>query len=323
MVRKAESKDQGKAITKIQNSCEPGTGKSLPSPPGTKVLAFANFKGGVGKTTCAVNIAGCLAHQFNKKVLLIDLDVQSSLGQWLFGPQLWWNRCKQRRRTSYQIFQDIITGSHAWNLHDSTFELDACPNLRVCPATYDMLDLDTQLHYALSRPVHPKPFQCLDIILKPWCNRFDYVVLDCPPNMYQVTRNALYCADYVLIPTVPDFLSTAGIKRLVEHIRGLRDQFLLFDTDPVKIGGIIISMYEAAKAATMDPFVGEIDAYLAEQKSYNHVFTDRTEVFQQKIRRLSAVAQAQERTLPVTIAFPNLEASRDMIRLTHRIMEVV
>ena len=141
--------------------------------------------------------------------------------------------------------------------------------------------------------------------------------------MYQVTRNALYCADYVLIPTVPDFLSTAGIKRLVEHIRGLRDQFLLFDTDPVKIGGIIISMYESAKAATMDPFVGEIDAYLAEQKTYNHVFTNKTEVFQQKIRRLSAVAQAQDRNLPVTIAFPNLEASRDMIRLTHRIMEVV
>ena len=72
----------------------------------------------------------------------------------------------------------------------------------------------------------------------------------------------------------------------------------------------------------MDPFVGEIDAYLAEQKSYNHVFTRKTEVFQQKVRRLSAVAQAQERNLPVTIAFPNLEASH-MIRLTHRIMEVV
>jgi chromosome partitioning protein len=323
MVRKTGASDQKRAITNIRNLGEIGAGKSIPSPPGTKVFAFANFKGGVGKTACAVNIAGCLAFQFRKKVLLIDLDVQSSLGQWLFGSQLWWNRCKQRRRTSYQIFQDIIAGSHAWNLHDSTFELDPCPNLRVCPATYDMLDLDTQLHYALNSPSHPKPFQCLDIVIKPWCNGFDYVILDCPPNMYQITRNALYCADYVLIPTVPDFLSTAGIKRLVEHIRGLRDQFLLFDTDPVKIGGIIISMYEMGRHTTMDPFVGEIDAYLTEQKSYNHVLTDKSEVFQQKIRRLSAIAQAQERNLPVTIAFPDSEASRDVIRLTNRIMEVV
>ncbi|MEW6348682.1 MAG: ParA family protein [Thermodesulfobacteriota bacterium] len=323
MIGKTGPMAQKPAITTIRNPVQQGHGKSIPTPPHTKIVAFANFKGGVGKTACAVSIAGCLAYQFRKRVLLIDLDVQSSLGQWLFGSQLWWNRSRHWAGTSYQVFQDIISGTHLWNVHDSSFDLDSCPNLRVCPATYDMVDLDAQLHYSLNKPSHPKPFQCLDIVIKPWCHGFDYVLLDCPPNMLQVTRNALYCADYVLIPTVPDFLSTAGIKRLVEHIRGLRDQFLLFDTDPVKIGGIIVSMYEMTKASTMDPFVGEIDAYLAEQKSYNHVFTEKSEVFPQKIRRLSAVAQAQERSLPVTIAFPNSEASRDVIQLTHRIMEVV
>ena len=123
-------------------------------------IAFANFKGGVGKTTCAVNIAGCLAYHFKQKVLLIDLDVQSSLGQWLMEPEWWHNWSKHRRKTSYQIFLDIIMGSHAWSIDSSTFSHKMCPNLLVCPATFDMLDLDTQLHHALNKPSHPKPFQC-------------------------------------------------------------------------------------------------------------------------------------------------------------------
>ena len=102
-----------------------------------------------------------------------------------------------------------------------------------------MQDLDTQLHHTLHKPHHPKPFQCLDIQLKRVCGRFDYIILDCPPNMYSVTQNALFCSDLVFIPTLPDFLSTAGLKRLVGFLKNLREQYRLFDADPVKIGGIV------------------------------------------------------------------------------------
>lgn len=86
-------------------------GKSPPTPPGTTIIAFANFKGGVGKTTCAVNVAGTLVYHFKKKVLLVHLDVQSSLGQWLMGAEWWHNWSKHRSKTSYQIFLNIITGA--------------------------------------------------------------------------------------------------------------------------------------------------------------------------------------------------------------------
>jgi len=236
-------------------------GRSPNTPPGTSIIAFANFKGGVGKTTCAVNFAGCLAYNFNKKVLLVDLDVQSSLGQWLLGPEQWLRWSKHRRKTSYQIFLDIILGSHTWAIETSTFRLPQCPKLTICPATFDMLDLDTQLHHALNRPIHPKPFQCLDIQIKRICSQFDYVIFDCPPNMYLTTMNALFCADYILIPTLPDFLSTAGLKRLAGFLKKMRDEFLLLDSEPVRIAGIIINMYDATKT-TLQPLIDEVEGYV-------------------------------------------------------------
>jgi chromosome partitioning protein len=302
----------GSAVARIGTM----SGKSQETPSGTSILAFANFKGGVGKTSCAINVAGCLAYQFRKKVLLIDLDVQSSLGQWLMGAERWHNWSKYRVKTSYQIFMDVIMGSRAWNVGTSTFPLAKCPRLSVSPATFDMLDLDNRLHNELNKPIHPKAFQCLDLIVKPICSQFDYVIFDCPPNMYLTTKNALFCADFIVIPTVPDFLSTAGLKRLIGYLKDLRDQFLLYDPQPARIAGIVFNMFNVRKRL-MRETIEEVGAYIEEQKFSNDIFYRN--VFKRKVRYLNAVAEAQERNLPVTIASPNSEASKDVIQLTNTI----
>jgi len=316
--RKSSRETSARAILKIDNA----TGKSQLTPTGTHIIAFANFKGGVGKTTCAVNVAGSLAYNFNKKVLLVDLDVQSSFGQWLMGAEWWHNWSKHRSKTSYQIFLDIINGSHAWSIDHSTFAHPSCPNLRVCPATFDMLDLDTQLHHGLARPLHPKPFQCLDIQIKRVCSQFQYVILDCPPNMYMTTKNALFCADHVIIPTLPDFLSTAGLKRLVGFLKELRDQFLLYDSAPIKIAGIVINMFDQKKKL-MKETIEDLEAYIEENKHTADVFLKKAKVFGQRIRNLNDMAKAQDERKPVNIAFPTSEASRDFIQLTDQIMGVM
>jgi chromosome partitioning protein len=269
-----------------------------------------------------VNVAGCLAHNFQKKVLLVDLDVQASLGQWLLGPEQWHRWSKYRKKTSYQIFLDIIQGSHAWAVETATFSPDGCPRLQICPATFDMLDLDTQLHHSLDKPIHPKPFQCLDIQIKKICGQFDYVILDCPPNMYMTTKNALFCADYVLIPTLPDFLSTTGLKKLVGFLKDLRDQFLILDPETARIAGIIVNMYDARKSTAL-PLIHEIEAYVDETKHENDVFLQKARVFDQRIRNLSGIAKAQDAGLPVSLAFPTSQASHDFIQLTDQIMGVV
>ncbi len=318
MPKKSKSAEPHEAITTMAKMA----GKSPRTPAGTTIIAFANFKGGVGKTTCAVNVAGCLAYHFHKKVLLIDLDVQASLSQWLMGPERWHNWSIHRNKTSYQIFLDIINGSHAWGIEESTFQHPSCRSLHVCPATFDMIELDTQLHYSLTRPMHPRPFQCLDIIIKKICSQFDYVIFDCPPNMYMTTRNALFCADYVIIPTFPDFLSTAGLKRLVGFLKELRDQFLLLDTDPVKIVGVVINMFDAKKNL-MKAKIEEMEAYVKEKKHDGHIFSKNARVFQPWMRNLNDVAKSQDERKPVSIAFPVCDSSRDFIQLTDQIMRSV
>lgn len=317
----APRKKQSEAVGAIKAIGEL-RGKSQKTPAGTNIIAFANFKGGVGKTTCAVNFAGCLAHNFRKKVLLVDLDVQASVGQWLLGPEQWHRWSKYRKKTSYQIFLDIIQGSHAWAVDTATFSPDGCPRLQVCPATFDMLDLDTQLHHALDKPIHPKPFQCLDIQIKKICGQFDYVILDCPPNMYMTTKNALFCADYVLIPTWPDFLSTTGLKKLVGFLKELRDQFLLLDPETARIAGIIVNMFDARKTTQL-PQIQEIEAYVNQTKHENDTFLPRAKVFDQRIRNLSDIARSQDARLPVSMALPTSKATQDFIQLTAEIMGVV
>jgi chromosome partitioning protein len=236
------------------------------------------------------------------------------------GPEWWSNWSKHREKTSYQIFLDVIMGSHAWSIQNSTTVLQECGSLYLCPATFDMLDLDNRLHYELQKPSHPKPFQCLDIIIKPICSQFDYVILDCPPNMYMTTMNALFCADHIIIPTVPDFLSTAGLKRLVGRLKDLREQYLLFDTEPARIAGIVYNMFNNNRKRTMDGVIEDVESYVVEQKQENRIFSK--EAFSSRVRYLNAVSESQERSMPVTLAFPSSEAAKDIIALAKKLEEV-
>jgi chromosome partitioning protein len=180
------------------------------------------------------------------------------------------------------------------------------------------LDLDNRLNHELTKPIHPKPFQCLDIILKPICGQFDYVILDCPPNMYWTTKNGLFCADHIIIPTVPDFLSTAGLWRLVGYLKELRDQFLLYDPDPARISGVVFNMFGMRKVLMSDT-IKDVEDELQRQRHEGKVFSKK--VFTEKTRYLNAIAEAQEAQKPVTVYRPTCEASKDIIQLTQKIVE--
>lgn len=297
-------------------------GVSELTPVNTHIIAFLNFKGGVGKTTCAVNVASCLAKQFNKKVLLIDLDVQASLSQWLMGGEIWEKWTKHRKKTSYQIFLDVINGSHAWDWEASTWRPEWMPGLRLCPATYDMLQLDTQLLFALNKSVHINPVQCLDVRVKPISGFFDYVIFDCPPNVYLTTQNALFCADYVLIPTVADFLSMTGLPRLVGFLQDSQDRFLLLDRAPAKVLGLIPTMHND-RMIDMKEGQERLRKDVLEYRTTKEVFSKKAQVFP-RIRRLSApVAKAQKLHLPVTEVDASSEISHDFIGLTQAILGVL
>lgn len=172
-----------------------------------RVVAVANQKGGCGKTTTSINLAACLAH-LDKKVLLIDLDPQghSTCGLGVLADQI--------PATVYDLLK-IESGE---SLNSGSFEVALASGLTLLPATTCLARIEEDLVGVAGR----------DRILKEKLNsvldaqsRFDYVVIDCPPNIGALTLNALGAADEIIIPIEPSFFSLHGLAKMTETLETL------------------------------------------------------------------------------------------------------
>src|SRR5258708_12329107 len=117
-----------------------------------KVLAFINFKGGVGKTACAVNIAATMAKLHEKKVLIVDLDPQSNSSLWLLRPDRWREHVAKGRRSTFEIFDDAIQGKDRFNFEESVIKgVTTCtgflelPPLHLFPPPLKLFSLPARL----------------------------------------------------------------------------------------------------------------------------------------------------------------------------------
>jgi chromosome partitioning protein len=188
------------------------------------VICFVNFKGGVGKTTVAVNVAATLAREpFNKRVLLIDADAQANASIWIMGATLWRNRVmKKPQNTVLQIFRDreykVQGFKFAKAVVSNPFRLGLTPKLDLLPSTYKMMDAEDLLWR-----IHPEiPVQqIMGETLEHFLGGYDVVIIDCPPNTYRVTQNAIAMSKFIFVPCIPDFLSLVGFKELVSRLRDL------------------------------------------------------------------------------------------------------
>jgi chromosome partitioning protein len=145
----------------------------------TAIMAIANHKGGVGKTTTAVNLAASLAEK-GKRTLLIDLDSQSNATQWLIGTS------PDPGNTIYEVLLEKKKLIECITQTDSGVDLVASNLL--------LASIEIQLHQKLNG------YKRLDKALRPILNSYDYVLIDCPPNLGMVTINALVTANIVVVP---------------------------------------------------------------------------------------------------------------------------
>lgn len=169
----------------------------------TKIIAFANQKGGVAKTTSTHNIGVALA-QKGKKVLLIDLDSQASLTISLGIEPL-------------DVENNIIDVLDKKKSDVRKCILNVKENLDVITSTIDLASIEMEM---LSRASREK---ILDRALEPVKGEYDFIVIDCPPQLSILTINALSCADGVIIPCKTDYLSYRGIEQLMETIEEVRE----------------------------------------------------------------------------------------------------
>ena len=188
-----------------------------------KVIALTNQKGGVGKTTTAVNLGVSLAQQ-GKKVLLIDADAQANLTM-----SLGYHRPDDLQVTLSTIMQDIIDDK---SVDVAQGILHRSEGVDLLPSNIELSGLEVRLINAISRESVLKT--CISEVRK----NYDYVLVDCMPSLGMLTINALAAADSVVIPTQPHFLSAKGLELLLRSVSKVRRQI----NPPLRIDGILMTM---------------------------------------------------------------------------------
>lgn len=281
-------------------------------------IAICNFKGGVGKTVLSVNIAAGLAQRQKKtgenfRVLLVDADAQANSSVYMLGQDVWEQEIFPNPGfTLYGMFKEIVAGKRNSLKPEELVgggpgvELFGAgrdwPSLRLLPAHYDLTFAEDLLkgERQIALPGRSKKVmqhQLLELLLAPIEAEFDFIIIDCPPNVYHVARNALYYADEVLVPVIPDWLSVSGLTWL---ILTLGEQFKNFGQEK-RIRGIIPTLWN--QIAVYENQMELIANKLLKEWKKNTTFKSQLkgcEFWEPGLMRAADIAKAVEEFRPLT-----------------------
>lgn len=195
----------------------------LSRPEGPKIIAVANQKGGVGKTTTAINLAAGLVEE-GKRVLVVDLDPQGNASTGL-GVDL-----DARDYTTYELLLEDI------DLNDVIQETHLA-GLCIIPATVDLSSADIELLSAEKRS-----FLLHDALRQTQMDafKFDFILIDCPPSLNLLTVNAMIAAHSVLVPLQSEFFALEGLSQLMLTVREVRQS----GNKELRIEGVVLTMYD-------------------------------------------------------------------------------
>lgn len=195
----------------------------LTRPEGPKIIAVANQKGGVGKTTTTINLSAALA-EAGHRVLVVDLDPQGNASTGLGIEQ------SDREFTTYELLLEDI------DLKD-VIQASAIEDLAIIPATVDLSSADLELVSNEKRS-----FLLHDALRQTQIDEFefDFILIDCPPSLNLLTVNAMIAAHTVLVPLQSEFFALEGLSQLMLTIREVRQSG---NTD-LRIEGVVLTMYD-------------------------------------------------------------------------------
>ncbi len=210
-------------------------------------ISFINYKGGVGKTSCIVNIAACIAAK-GKRVLLFDLDTQSNSSVWLMRLERWNKLNIDGKGSIFSIFtpgedriKDIIQ-------HDVVEDKDGkklLPGLDVVPTTFNLIDIEHEYQMNPQRPHYVIFQEQLAEIEKD----YDYIFFDCPPNVMRAAQCGLFSSNEVYVPSNPDALSLIGLTLLVNKLGQFNERSASFRKSgmgkPAIVQGILFNGIKA------------------------------------------------------------------------------
>ncbi|MBX9863714.1 MAG: ParA family protein [Hyphomicrobium sp.] len=258
-----------------------------------RVLAIANQKGGVGKTTTAINLGTALA-AIGERVLVLDLDPQGNASTGLGVPP------DARKLTSY----DAVLGTVS--LIEAAVPT-AIPGLFVVPANSDLVGLEADLSGDASRAYKLRDAVAALVAQaqsKPADQAFKYVLIDCPPSLNILTLNALAAANAVLVPVQCEFFALEGISQLKDTI----DQIRATLNPRLEIQGVVLTMHDARTTLSRE-VADEVRAFFGPK------------VYESMIPRNTRVAEAPSHGKPILLYDYDCAGSQAYIRLATEIIE--
>lgn len=254
-----------------------------------RVLAIANQKGGVGKTTTAINLGTALAAT-GKRVLIFDTDPQGNASTGLdIQPE-------ERVVTSYEA----LVGARS--LSGSILPTKV-PNLFIVPGNANLSGVETELMNGL-RPQHRLRDAITAFRAEEKGAGYDYMLIDCPPSLNILTVNALTASDGVLVPLQTEFFALEGLAQLRETIAAVKQNL----NPALDIQGIVLTMYDK-RTTLSDQVASEVRKYFP------------TEVYETVIPRNVRISEAPSHGLPAIVYDQNAAGSKAYIALARELIE--
>lgn len=250
----------------------------------SKVIAIANQKGGVGKTTTAVNLSSCLAYK-GKKVLIIDIDPQGNTTSGLGIDK------KSLVRSVYDV---LINDASIQDTLVST----AIENLKLCPSNIQLAGAEVELVPIMSRETRMK------VALSEIKKDFDFVLIDCPPSLGLLTLNSLTAADTILVPIQCEYYALEGLSQLMNTVKLVQRHL----NPALDVEGVVLTMFDARTNLSIQ-VVEEVKKHF------------RNKVYRTVIPRNVRLSEAPSFGLPIILYDPKSKGSECYLELAEEVIE--